>query len=194
MRLLTGPNASGIGASTCVFYDTCVSMNEARRGWVGRLTVPSLARWSRLTRTIACAACLELCVLELYGGWSSKANAFRDVSMYLLVHDRGIWLLVHDRGICLLINRRRQLLRNRRRQLLINRQRQLLASEQTASDDPPLYFSLRSAQLCPPEGCVGLVFCLHPSLSRAEYVASTQVSSWLMANICTTPTQEGVGR
>jgi hypothetical protein len=127
MRLLTGPNASGIGASTCVFYDTYVSMNVARRGWVGRLTVPSLARWSRLTRTIACAACLELCVLELYVGWSSKANAFRDVPMYLLVHDRGIWLL-------------------------INRQRQLLASKQTASDDPPLYLSLRSAQLCPPEG------------------------------------------
>jgi hypothetical protein len=55
--------------------------------------------------------------------------------MYLLVHDRGIWLL-----------------RNRQKWLLINRQRQLLASKQTASDDPPLYLSLRSAQLCPSEG------------------------------------------
>jgi hypothetical protein len=127
MRLLTGPNASGIGASTCVFYDTYLSMNVARRGWASRLTVLSLARWSRLTRTIACAASLGLCFLELYGGWSSKANAFGYALMYLLVHDRGIWLL-------------------------INRQRQLLASKQTASDDPPLYLSLRSAQLCPSEG------------------------------------------
>jgi hypothetical protein len=70
MRLLTGPNASGIGASTYVFYDTYVSMNVARRGWSGRLTVLSLARWSRLTRTIACAASCGLCVLELYGGWT----------------------------------------------------------------------------------------------------------------------------